>query len=273
MKTMLATLTAMMFFGSSVGTLHTRDANAPGCPACDQHTWSYSGTTGPDHWGTLCAPICASGKRQSPVAILNPAYKRLPTIIYNRLTPYSGLKLKNYGFTPKTSYASNPESTYIQFSDSSVKYQFVEFHFHRPSEHTLHKSIYEMEMHLVHTDTSNPNNNVAIAVLIKEGSHNPKFDEIFGHLPGGDRCQETSIPYQNVYKLLPSDRRYYTYPGSLTTPDCSETVKFVVLNGDIQLSHDQIAAFHSYLKKQGFEKTNRPLQAANGRTVETNVPQ
>jgi carbonic anhydrase len=130
-----------------------------------------------------------------------------------------------------------------------------------------------MEMHLVHTDTSNPNNNVAIGVLISEGAHNRKFDAIFSNLPGGDRCQETSIPYQNVYDLLPSDRLYYTYPGSLTTPDCSETVKFVILNGEIQLSYEQITAFRSYLEKQGFEKTNRPLQPANGRTVETNVPQ
>ena len=259
--------------GLSAGMPHTHDANAPGCSACDQHIWSYTGETGPDHWGQLCAPVCSNGKRQSPIAILDPVYKSLPTITYHRLSPTPSLILKNYGFTPKTRYASDPESTYIQFSGSSVKYQFGEFHFHMPGEHTLHNRYYEMEMHLVHTDTSDPNNNVAIAVLISEGLHNPKFDAIFGNLPGGDRCQETKIPYQNIYDLLPTDRRYYTYPGSLTTPDCSETVTFVILNGEIQLSYDQIATFHSYLAKQGYDKTNRPLQPVGDRAVETNVPQ
>ena len=247
--------------------------NAAGCSACDQHTWSYSGTTGPEYWGTLCAPVCSSGTRQSPIAIVDAVYRELPKITYHRTGPTPGLKLRNYGFTAKTSYTANPEATYIQFSDSAVKYQFVEFHFHTPGEHTLNNHTYEMEMHLVHTDTSNPNNNVAIAVLIKEGSHNARFDNIFGNLPTGARCQDTSIPYQNVYDLLPTDRRYYTYPGSLTTPDCSETVKFVVLNGEIQLSREQIDKYRSNLKGQGFEKTNRPLQDPHGRQVETNVQQ
>ena len=130
-----------------------------------------------------------------------------------------------------------------------------------------------MEMHMVHSDPFNPDRNVAIAVLIKEGRHNARFDQILANLPAGDRCQVTSIPYQNIYELLPSDRRYYyTYPGSLTTPDCGETVKFVLMSKDIELSHDQIETFRAYLKKQGFDHTNRPLQNLNGRKIETNVP-
>jgi carbonic anhydrase len=272
-RTLFVMVAALAVLGSSVGGSRINSGNAPGCGACDQHTWSYSGTTGPEFWGTLCAPVCASGTRQSPIAIVDPVYnKALPTISYHRLTPNPALKETNYGFTPKISYSTAPETTYIQFSDSSAKYQFVELHFHSPSEHTLNGSPFEMEMHMVHTDTSNPANNVAIAVLIREGSHNPKFDNILAHLPAGDRCEAPAIPYQNVYDLLPSDRRYYTYPGSLTTPDCSETVKFVLLNGVIALSRDQMNTFRAYLKKQGFDKTNRPLQNPRGRKIETNVP-
>ena len=271
-RTLFGMIVVMAALAFSSGAPRIRNNNAPGCSACDQHTWSYSGTTGPEYWGQLCAPVCSSGTRQSPIAIAGAAYVRLPTISYHRLSPDPGLKEKNYGFTPKISYASNPEATYIQFSDSSARYQFGELHFHSPSEHTLNGQSYDMEMHMVHTDTSNPNNNVAIAVLIKAGAHNPKFDKILASLPDGARCIESSIPYQNVYDLLPSDRRYYTYLGSLTTPDCTETVKFVVLNGVIELSTDQIKTFRSYLEKQGYKTTNRPLQAPRGRIVETNVP-
>jgi carbonic anhydrase len=271
-RTLFTMAAALALLGSSVGEPRISDANAPGCPACDQHTWSYSGITGPEFWWNLCAPVCSDGTRQSPIAISDAVYNAaLPKISYERGRPTPELKLKNYGFTPKTSYAADPEATYIQFEGSAARYQFVEFHFHIPSEHTLNGRRYAMEMHMVH---KSPQDAVAIAVLIKEGTHNSKFDNILGNLPAGARCQDTSIPYQNVYDLLPSDRQlYYTYPGSLTTPDCNQTVKFVVLSGDIELSRQQMDRFRSYLKSQGFDTTNRPLQDPHGRKVETNVQQ
>jgi len=270
-RTLFVMLAALALLGSSVGEPRISDVKATACEACGQRIWSYTGSTGPDYWGSLCAPVCASGTRQSPIAIVDPQYRALPTISYHRYSPSPALRLTNYGFTPKISYVNNPQA-YIRFSNSSALYRFGELHFHSPSEHNLDKRLYDMEMHMVHTDASNANNNVAIAVLIKEGAHNIKFAPILSNLPP-NRCQPTpTIPYQNVYDLLPSDRRYYTYPGSLTTPDCTENVRFVVLNGVIELSRAQIDTFRNYLVTQGFQNTNRPLQDIRGRVVETNVP-
>ncbi|MGH9764053.1 MAG: hypothetical protein ACREAC_24730, partial [Blastocatellia bacterium] len=119
-RTLLAMVVVLAALAFSGGVPRISNSNAPGCSACDQHTWSYSGTTGPEFWGQLCAPVCSSGTRQSPIAITNAVYRILPTIGYHHLSPNSGLKEKNYGFTPKISYASNPEATYIQFSNSST---------------------------------------------------------------------------------------------------------------------------------------------------------
>ncbi len=54
----------------------------------------------------------------------------------------------------------------------------------------------------------------------------------------------------------------YHYDGSLTTPPCSEGVKWYVRKTQTQLSKVQIAAFTAV-----YDHNNRPVQALNERTV------
>jgi carbonic anhydrase len=68
----------------------------------------------------------------------------------------------------------------------------------------------------------------------------------------------------NVDDLLPKNRSTYRYDGSLTTPPCSEGVKWMVFTSPIQLSANQLGAFRDILKGN-----SRPVQALNGRTVVT----
>jgi carbonic anhydrase len=65
-----------------------------------------------------------------------------------------------------------------------------------------------------------------------------------------------------VDDLLPKARAAYRYDGSLTTPPCSEGVKWLVMTTPVQLSAAQIAAFTSIV-----EPNNRPVQPLNGRVV------
>ena len=63
--------------------------------------------------------------------------------------------------------------------------------------------------------------------------------------------------------VLPESRAYAYYEGSLTTPPCSEGVRWLVMEEPITMSVDQIAA----LKKAiGFDN-NRPVQPLNGRVI------
>jgi carbonic anhydrase len=70
----------------------------------------------------------------------------------------------------------------------------------------------------------------------------------------------------DVDALLPAARTSYRYDGSLTTPPCSEGVKWVVMTTPIQLSKEQVAAFTTIIRDN-----NRPVQALNGRTVLTDA--
>lgn len=90
---------------------------------------------------------------------------------------------------------------------------------------------------------------------------------MWANLPS-KKGEETHYPSVNVDvdRLLPSTRTSYRYDGSLTTPPCSEGVKWVVMTTPIHLSTTQIGAFTSRIRDN-----NRPTQPLNGRRVITDA--
>ncbi|MGH8727121.1 MAG: carbonic anhydrase family protein [Burkholderiales bacterium] len=62
--------------------------------------------------------------------------------------------------------------------------------------------------------------------------------------------------------LLPADRSYYTFESSLTTPPCTEGVKWFVLKHPLELSAAQLARFARL-----YRHNERPLQPLNGRLI------
>jgi carbonic anhydrase len=65
--------------------------------------------------------------------------------------------------------------------------------------------------------------------------------------------------------LLPADRGYWTYQGSLTTPPCTEGVRWFVFEQELSLSRDQLRVFATI-----FKVNTRPLQELHGRRIEAN---
>lgn len=63
-------------------------------------------------------------------------------------------------------------------------------------------------------------------------------------------------------ELLPISGDSYSYSGSLTTPPCTEAVRWLVVVEPAQLSERHLLAFSSKLNG-----INRPVQARNGRVV------
>jgi carbonic anhydrase len=64
---------------------------------------------------------------------------------------------------------------------------------------------------------------------------------------------------------LPADRGYWTYMGSLTTPPCTEGVRWFVLEQELSLSRDQSRAFTAI-----FRMNTRESQDTHGRRIEAN---
>ena len=222
----------------------------------DTVCWGYEEENGPDVWARLSPEyrLCSAGIHQSPIDIVNPTPAELPLITFN-YQPTS-LNIRNTGNTIEVVYT---EDSWIEVD--GTKYYLLQFHFHAPSEHTVSGNPYDMEMHLVHK--SEDGTLAVIGVFIKGGSVNTAFDTFWQHLPSlqGESAQVDGVVL-NASDLLPSIKHTYRYNGSLTTPPCSEDVKWLVLTTPIEMSHSQITAFKTILSGN-----NRPVQPLNDREL------
>ena len=202
-----------------------------------EHVWDYEQAQGPSHWGELkpeFAP-CKIGHRQSPIDIVNSRKADLPAIEFNYKP--STLHIIDNGHTVMINYAPG---SFI--SVAGKKYELKQFHFHRPSEEKINGKHYEMSLHLVHADQKG--DTAVVAVLLARGEENPVVQEAWNDLPKKKETEERFDNVQvNATGLLPSDRGYYTYAGSLTTPPCTENVTWFVLKHPVTISDEEIERF------------------------------
>ena len=228
-----------------------------GAWAAEAPHWSYSGETGPANWGALSTEYatCSQGKEQSPVDIPANAPINAPSIQFNYQP--SALKISNNGHTIKVDY--DPGSA-IQVQGQ--EYKLLQFHFHDVSEHTLAGRHSPIEMHLVHQSADG--RLAVVGVMLERGKANAAYDSVFNHLPAHEGDPEL-VAGETVQAadLLPADRAFYNYAGSLTTPPCAEGVRWFVLRAPVYLSSDQVTAFDAL-----YPDDYRPTQPLNSRTFQ-----
>jgi len=221
-----------------------------------QHNWDYGETLGPAHWGELkpeYAP-CKSGHSQSPIDIRNPQKADLPPIQFDYKP--SPLHIIDNGHTVMINYGSGSS-----MSVGGKKYALKQFHFHRPSEEKINGKGYEMVVHLVHADQEGKL--AVVAVLLQKGNDNPVVHELWSDLPKEKEKEEFLDNVQiDVAGLLPGNRGYYTFPGSLTTPPCSEGVTWFVLKHPVTISPAEIEQFSRLYRHDA-----RPTQPLYDRVV------
>lgn len=227
---------------------------APAGIAADAH-WSYEGTTGPQKWGDLDAAskACSIGSQQSPVDIGPTIRAQLPRLDIK--WPTQANTIVNNGHTIQLNFA--PGGRLVLGQDS---YDLLQVHFHRPSEHLIGGKDFPMEAHFVHRNAAG--NLAVVGVLMEAGRRNPAFARVTATMPGKEGSAIKADPAFNPRKLLPGKLGYYRYPGSLTTPPCSETVEWLVLATPITVAADDIAAFAKL-----YPMNARPVQKANRRAV------
>jgi carbonic anhydrase len=88
---------------------------------------------------------------------------------------------------------------------------------------------------------------------------------LWPHLPQTAGATERVTEMVSAGGLLPADRGYWTYMGSLTTPPCTEGVRWFVLEQELSLSRDQSRAFAAL-----FRVNTRQSQDAHERRIEAN---
>lgn len=216
--------------------------------------WGYIGEKGPDSWGSLSSDyqVCQSGKTQSPVNLQSAVDADLPELkIDYKDTP---LRIINNGHTIQVNYQPGSFLTL-----DNEPFELLQFHFHHPSEHKVEGEALPMELHLVH---KNKKGDLAVVgVFLKEGEVNPTLQEIWQVMPMKESGEKTiSNLNVNASDLLPEEKDYYRYFGSLTTPPCSETVNWIVLKEPVEISSPQVKKF-----AQVFPMNARPVQVVKRR--------
>ncbi|HUO34455.1 MAG TPA: carbonic anhydrase [Candidatus Acidoferrum sp.] len=223
----------------------------------DRHApWGYSGAEGPEHWGDLDPDYaaCKTGTQQSPIDIEGARSADLPPIHFDYQV--SPLKVTNNGHTIQVNY--DPGST---MTVGDKQYSLVQFHFHHPSEEEINGKRFDLAAHLVHKDAQG--HFAVLTVLFQSGQTNPFLALLWKNVPKetGKEVANKKINL-NVADLLPANRRYYAFTGSLTAPPCTEGVTWYVLENPVELSPSEIDAFAKW-----YPDNARPIQPRNGREI------
>jgi carbonic anhydrase len=235
------------------------------CPLCaavsfsaETH-WSYEGATGPDKWGDLdpTSRVCSLGSQESPIDIV--------ATIKAQLSPLQiawakqGDTIVNNGHTIQVNYA--PGSTLTMGADT---YTLLQFHFHRPSEHTIGGKSFPMEAHFVHRNDAGVL--AVVGVLMTTDKPNAAFGKLVATMPTVENAQAKVDAGIDPNELLPAKRDYYFYEGSLTTPPCSEVVNWLLLTDPIEVAAADVASFAKVypMNARSVQKLNRRFVLRSG---------
>jgi len=217
--------------------------------------WSYSGVVGPQAWGGLRPEfkLCAKGERQSPIDIREGMAVDLEPIQF-RYQP-SAFSVIDNGHTVQVNVAPGNS-----IDVGGRRFELLQFHFHRPSEERIDGRQFELSVHLVHKDSEG--RQAVVGVLLGKGAAQPVVQTVWNNLPLEKHQDIKARATLDPNDLLPQDRRYYTYMGSLTTPPCSEGVQWLVMRQPVSATPEQIEIF-----SRMYPMNARPLQNAAGRRI------
>lgn len=218
--------------------------------------WEYEGHAGPEHWGELdpAYAACAQGKNQSPIDLTGFIEAELAPLGLSYTTQTA--EILNNGHTVQANFAPGSKLTV-----DGREFELKQVHFHAPSENQIQSKSYAMEAHLVHADANGAL--AVVAVMIEPGAENAALKALWENMPEKEGDKNPIKQGITGEALLPKSRDYYRFNGSLTTPPCSEGVRWLVMKNPITASQEQIDRF---TKVMG-HPNNRPLNPTNARPV------
>lgn len=227
--------------------------------------WDYGAEHGPAHWAEMSPEYiaCAEGVRQSPIDLsstASPAARNEAAVALHVDQAEHATTAIDNGHTIQVDCEGEDA---LRFGEES--FRLAQYHFHAPGEHTVDGRSFPMELHMVHRSESG--RLAVLGLLIREGAANPAFEAVWSRLPehAGEKVALQDVPL-DVERLVPKNHVAWSYEGSLTTPPCSEGVRWLVLVEPITLSAEQIARFRGIISAN-----NRPTQSLHDRAVRTTM--
>ena len=239
--------------------------------------WSYmDGPGGPENWGDISKEnlACMKGKSQSPININVDRAVKVDMTPLEFLYRPSPLSIVDNGYTVKVNYGEG--SNLIA---EGRQYRLVQFHFHKPGEEAINGERTDMVAHLVHQHHDGDLLEVSVLMTTKPPATTRKYwwgrDEVkensliktlWNHVPLVKGKVETPAVVIDVNQLLPANKGYFTYMGSLSTPPCTENVLRYVMKTPIYVSEEQVKNFDRI-----YPMNARPLQPKGDRLVKESI--
>ncbi|ORX71698.1 carbonic anhydrase [Basidiobolus meristosporus CBS 931.73] len=224
-----------------------------GASSSDVH-WGYDGQDGPDKWALLSPEFatCKTGKYQSPIDLTRTSAKIItdkPLNIHwpNLRTP--GLNVTNNGHTLQVNLPSHTNLTIVR---DGIPYRLGQFHIHTPSEHHVFGKYFDMEIHFV-LNNAKLNKNHVVGIVFEATSKRSTFLNQISqtrNIPteAGHSTTIANIDFHSLFKEVQNVNEYWAYEGSLTTPPCTEGVRWAVARKVAQLSWSQFQALRNVIK-------------------------
>jgi len=216
--------------------------------------WHYPARN--EDWGG----VCNTGRQQSPID--------LPLTVLSAITAKSALleqmKYEPVGYKGSDSghglkWVSDKEMGHLEYNGK--QYKLLQINIHAKSEHTIAGQQYDLEIHFQHKSDDDEYAIVAILCSSENFGQSTFFDNLQASM-----LADVKIDMKKDFLSTMDTRRYFTYPGSLTTPPCTEGVEWIVLAANVKVPKD----FLIFLKKYKTMKNNfREPQPLMDRSVET----
>jgi carbonic anhydrase len=247
----------------------------------ESRTTSTDDELSPDEWG-LVYPSC-NGTRQSPIDIETASVKHEARAEGCFMSAYDTVGLSFSGecksFTLEALEDSfhwnvaNDSTCAVHVASSGSTFKLAQFHMHMTSEHTVDGATHAGEAHFVHKETGGGNGVVVVAAFLDTDdavSLNPWISDVWSSLGKVNETVQIAYPYAEVLDQQIASGPVYNYPGSLTTPPCSEIVDWWVLGAPVKMTSNDLNSLAQQLETRETADDGddaRPTQPLNGRTV------
>ena len=216
--------------------------------------WGYGAKDGPARWAKLSPKkykTCGSGRTQSPIDVPRSTASRASSIAFRYRAGSAAVVNNGHAIEVKVQKGN---ALYV----GGRRYELLQFHFHTPSENTIAGKRFPMEMHLVHKDASG--RLAVVGVMIEPGVRGHPIDALPVPRKAGAKVSIRGAVHP--IRLLPATKRHYAFMGSLTTPPCSEGVRWFVMAAPVRVRAATLRRF-----RQVMGKNNRPVRPLNSRRV------
>ncbi len=218
-------------------------------------SWHYPNPGAPENWASLSDEFrtCAEGVEQSPVNLTG-------------YTPSGAGPIAFSYASAATAVGNNGHTVYLDYrgGDSIAidgrRYELLGIHSHSPGEHLLDGEHFAAELHLVHQDSAG--NLAVVGLLFRIGDQSPIVQSLLDVAPDvGALVDLNGGPAAVEY--VPDNLDHYGYDGSLTTPPCTEGVRWIVMQHIGTVSQEQV----NELQELSRGPNNRSVQPLGERHI------